>query len=272
MKELVSVVMPTFNVGSVLKESIESILQQTYNNIELLITDDCSTDETTLEILRYYQKKDSRVRVCYQKENKGAGVARNNCIKRATGRYIAFCDSDDRWMADKLEKQILFMKNKQCALSYSSYILCDNNDIERGVVIAPEKITFSMLKRDNKIGCLTAIYDIRRLGAKYYMPSMRKRQDWAMFLAILKKCRIAYGMSEPLAYYRIRGGSLSTNKFSLIKYNARVYQDVLGFSSFKSYLYLTFVFTPSYFAKVVKKKLDSIKYISKKRKNKQKKS
>lgn len=118
-QELVSVIMPTFNTGKFLSESIESVLHQTYTNLELLVTDDGSTDET-LKILESYAQKDSRVKVFNLKNHQGPGHARNNSIQEAQGRYIAFCDSDDRWMPEKLERQIQFMHQKECALCCSS--------------------------------------------------------------------------------------------------------------------------------------------------------
>lgn len=257
--------MPTYNSGRHLADSIESILNQTYKHIELLITDDCSTDELTLEILRKYSELDSRVNVCYLKENHGPGYARDKSIERARGRFIAFCDSDDCWFPQKLEKQIGYMHKKRCSLCYSSYITRDENDVEKGIVIAPHKMTFNTLKKDNKIGCLTAVYDIERLGKKYYMPVLRKRQDWALFLNILRDCGTAYAITEPLAYYRLRCNSVSSNKFGLIKYNVQVYQDILDFSPISSYLYFFFIFLPTHFLKVFKKKCDSYKYLKAKR-------
>lgn len=265
-QELVSVIMPTYNSSRFLADSVESVLNQTYKNIELLITDDCSSDGKTHEILKYYEDRDKRVRVFYQNENVGAGGARNVSIENAHGRYIAFCDSDDRWTPDKLERQIALMKSKNCVLCCSSYILCDDNDNEKGIYIAPERITFSNMLRDNKIGCLTAVYDVKGLGQKFFMPSIRKRQDWALFLTIIRKCGIAYGIEAPLAYYRIRKGSISNRKLSLIKYNAKVYQDVLGYSVPKSYTYFFFCFMPAYIAKVFKRKYDSYVYMTCKRK------
>jgi len=267
-QELVSVIMPTYNAGKTLADSIESVLAQTYQNLELLITDDNSTDETTLTILKEYEQKEPRIKVFYQKENKGAGYARNNSIRNARGRFIAFCDSDDRWMADKLERQVAFMKDKGCALSYSSYIICDMDGNEDGIFIAPERITLPMLKRDNKIGCLTAMYDINVLGGKMYMPTFRKRQDWALFIMILLECQEAYGITDPLAYYRQRKDSISSGKLSLIKYNVRVYRDVLGYSYPKSLLYFFTLFAPTYTFKVAKKGFDSLLYLSKKKKMK----
>ena len=255
--ELVSVVMPTHNGARFLEDSIRSILAQTYANLELVITDDCSDNIVTLEILRRFQEQDTRVDVVYLKENKGPGYARNKSIERARGRYIAFCDSDDRWFVDKLERQLAFMREKGCALCCSSYIVCNERNENIGIRISPVRITYKMMERDNKIGCLTAIYDIKKLGEKYYMPTLRKRQDWALFLIILQKCRIAYGMVEPLAYYRDRSHSVSSNKFSLVKYNVAVYHEILKFSWLKSYFYFFFLFLPTYVAKLYRRYRDT---------------
>lgn len=240
--------MPCYNASKYIGKSIDSILNQNYTALELLITDDNSSDPETLRILHQYEQQDPRVRVFYLKENGGPGVARNNSIREARGRYIAFCDSDDRWFPDKLEKQIAYMTKRQCALCFSSYLRCDVTGKHKGIVIAPSRITLTELKHDNKIGCLTAIYDTLPYG-KFYMPTIRKRQDWALFLTIMKKCRVAYGMVEPLAYYRKTPDSISRKKITLLKYNAQVYQHVFGYSVLTSYLYLFLVFLPTYFVK-----------------------
>ncbi|MBP3776174.1 MAG: glycosyltransferase [Prevotella sp.] len=260
-QELVSVIMPTYNASRYLADSIESILGQTYTNLELLITDDCSSDETK-RILQQFSQKDSRVKVEYLKENYGPGIARNKSIERAHGRYIAFCDCDDKWFPDKLEKQIKHMTRKDCALCSSSYLICDDNNQITGINISPKHLTLGMMKRDNKIGCLTAIYDIKRLGHKFYMPAIRKRQDWALFLNILKECQICFCLTEPLAYYRQRENSVSSNKLSLIKYNVNVYETVFGYSTIKAYLYFFTNFLPTYFIKVWKRKRDSKRYLA----------
>lgn len=247
-KELVSVIMPSYNASRFIGASIDSVLGQTYKKLELLITDDHSTDPETIELLKAYAAKDERVRIFLLPENNGAGFARNNSIKEARGRYIAFCDSDDRWMPDKLEKQIEFMKKKNCCLSFSSYLVCGVDNEHKGIVIAPSTLTLNNLKHDNKIGCLTAIYDTAPYG-KFFMPTIRKRQDWALFLTILKKCGKAYGMIEPLAIYRRVPGSISANKLKLVKFNAKVYQHVFGYSVFTSFLYVLFIFLPTYFIK-----------------------
>lgn len=260
-EKLVSVIMPTYNTGRILSESIESILAQTYPNFELLIADDKSDDEVTLSILKHYEQKDSRIKVVYLDENRGAGYARNKAIEAARGRYIAFCDSDDRWFPTKLEKQVGFIESKGCCLIYSSYIICSQDGTETGIFVAPRVVTYGGMKRDDKVGCLTALYDTVPFG-KFYFPLLRKRQDWAMFILLLQKCRIAYGMKEPLAYYRLRTNSLSSNKRSLVKFNINVYHKVLGFSVAKSYLYFAFIFLPTYMVKTIKRKIDSKIFLS----------
>ncbi len=267
-EELVSVIMPTFNCSRHLSASIDSILKQTYKNVELLITDDHSTEEETLSILKRYAEQDSRVDVLFLNTNKGPGFARDQSINRARGRYIAFCDSDDRWFPEKLERQIKFMNEKQCALTYTSYILCDDNDEEIGYNKALKSLTFGQLKRDNKIGCSTAIYDTKLLGKKYHMPFIRKRQDWGLFLSIMRDYgKKAYAIQDPLAYYRVRPQSVSSSKVGLVKYNVKIYQKVLGFSKLKSWLYFIFLFMPTHLVKITKRKIQSFLFLHKKNKN-----
>lgn len=262
---LVSVIMPTFNCSQHLSESIDSILNQTYSNLELIITDDHSTDEKTLSILKHYSEKDGRVDVTFLDTNRGPGFTRDESIRRAKGRYIAFCDSDDRWFPDKLERQIAFMTEKNCPLCYSSYVICDENNNETGFNTAPAYMTFARLKRDNKIGCSTAIYDTKLLGKKYFMPHIRKRQDWGLYLTIMRDYgKKVYAIQEPLVYYRKCRSSVSSDKLGLVKYNIRIYNEVLGFSKLKSLLYFLFLFVPTYSLKVAKRKYDSFMYVRKK--------
>lgn len=245
--ELVSIITPSFNCSSFIAATIESIQSQTYQNWELLITDDCSSDDTR-EVIRVYADKDSRIKLLELEKNSGAGVARNNSIKAAKGRYIAFCDSDDRWYPDKLEKQLNYMNVKDCGMSHTSYMTCDEKDQINGIVICRKKESLNSACKDDKMGFLTVIYDTLKVG-KVYMPELRKRQDWALKLKVLQLCGISYGMKEPLAYYRKRSDSISSNKRSLIKYNIAVYHQVLGWSKIKSNLYFYFVFMPTHLIK-----------------------
>lgn len=256
---LISVIVPTFNTGHLLEDCLDSILNQTYRDLEVVVTDDCSDDEDTIRILKTFERKDDRLRVFWLRQNVGAGMARNNSIRHARGRYIAFCDSDDLWMPTKLEKQMAYMTETGCCIVCSSYYKCDEDGNITAIVRPPKRISYGMLKRDNKIGCLTAIYDTKPYG-KFYLPIIRKRQDWGMFLSIVRQCGYAYSIEEPLACYRIRKRSLSRNKTSLVKYNIAVYHKVLGYSKIMSCLYFFLLFLPTYFIKVLKVRIDSFIY------------
>lgn len=244
---LVSIITPSYNSSRFISQTIESILSQTYTNWELLITDDCSTDNTR-EIVKSYQRKDPRIKFFQLKENSGPGVARNHSIEMAKGRFIAFCDSDDRWYPEKLEKQLAFMQEKNCALSYTSYMVCDENNAIASIVVPFSNVTYTALKRDNGIGCSTVVYDVNKVG-KMYFPDIRKRQDWGLWLNILKKVKVAYGMKEPLAVYRIQETSLSSNKLSLIRYNIAVYRQVLKYPLLLAYMSFWIINMPCYFMK-----------------------
>lgn len=253
---LVSIVTPSFNSAPYIGETIESIQAQTYRNWELIITDDYSSDDSCA-VISEYAAKDPRIKLIRLEKNSGAGVARNTSIEAAKGKYIAFCDSDDRWYPEKLEKQLAYMDAKGCAMSHTSYMLCDENDKITGIVVCRKRETLKSMCRDDKMGFLTVMYDVSKIG-KVYMPDLRKRQDWALKLKALQKCNMACGMKEPLAYYRKRKDSISQKKRSLIKYNIAVFREVLGWSKIKSVLFFYFVFMPTY----VEKRL-FLKYLNK---------
>lgn len=253
---LVSIITPSYNSSKFIADTIEAICKQTYPYWELLITDDCSSDDS-VEIIKSYMAKDKRIKLQRLEKNSGAGVCRNKSIEMAQGRYIAFCDSDDVWMPQKLEMQLQFMAEKDCALVYSSYMLMDEGGHVSGIVVCKNCVSFASMKRDSGIGCLTAMYDTAKVG-KMYMSSLRKRQDWGLWLEVLSKCKVAYGLKEPLAYYRVRSGSISNRKWSLVKHNITVYRKILHYSALKSYLFFAFVFLPSYFLKKVKIRMNSL--------------
>lgn len=250
---LVSIITPSYNSAEFIADTIDSILAQTYTNWELLVTDDCSTDDSQA-IVRRYAERDGRIRLFSLEKNSGAAVARNRSIREARGRFIAFCDSDDRWYPEKLERQLRFMREKDCALSYTSYMVCDEQDRTLGIVVCTHRVSFASLKRDDGIGCLTAVYDTEKVG-KVYLPDLRKRQDWGLWLRIMSRCRVAYGMKEPLAYYRIRSDSISRNKMSLVRFNISVYETVLQYSRIRASAMFFFVFLPSYFLKKLRLKI-----------------
>lgn len=245
--DLVSIITPSYNSSAFIGQTIESIVSQTYENWELLITDDCSEDNTR-EIVDSYQQKDPRIKFFRLDKNSGAGVARNHSIEMAKGRFIAFCDSDDRWYPEKLEKQLAYMRDNDCALSYTSYMVCDESNTITGIVVSLTNISYTTLKRDNGIGCSTVIYDAEKVG-KVFFPDIRKRQDWGLWLKILKKIKVAHGMKEPLAIYRIQKTSLSANKLSLIKYNIAIYRLVLKYPSILAYIFFFIINFPCIFIK-----------------------
>ncbi len=236
MNNKVSIITPSYNSSRFIKETIQSIKNQNFKDWELLITDDCSTDDTWL-IIKELAVSDPRIKTFQLKQNSGAGIARNNSISHAQGRYIAFCDSDDQWLPEKLEKQVAFMQKKKCALSFTSYYVIDERNNIKGHVTAKPFLDYQTMLKNNYIGCLTAMYDTEKLG-KIYMPDIRKRQDWALWLSILKKVDKAYGIKEYLAKYRKSNNSISANKIDLIKYNWNIYHEAEGFSKTISNLLL----------------------------------
>ena len=239
---LVSIITPCYNGSQFIKDAIESVISQTYPNWELLITDDCSTD-TSVDLILPYTQKDQRIKLFVLENNSGAAVARNKSISEAKGRYIAFLDGDDMWLPNKLELQLQFMNKNGCALSCTSLLYCNEQGEYIGIELAPKLHSFSESLKDNRVGTTAAIYDSQKLG-KIYMPLIRKRQDWALFMTILQMGVVAYGMKQPLCVYRVGQQSLSKNKWSLIKYNILTYKVVLGWSLVRATLYFLFVYMP----------------------------
>ena len=224
-KDLVSIVMPTFNCGEYIRETIKTVLQQTYNNWELIIIDDASSDNTS-EVVEEFVKKDNRIKYSTFKENSGAAAARNMAIELAGGRYIAFLDSDDLWYPSKLEKQIEFMQKNNYAISCTAYEQIDEKGRPVGKIIKTIKRTdYNRLLLDCPVGNSTVMYDVSKLG-KFEVPNIRKRNDDALWLQMLKKEKYIWGMPEVLMKYRIRGNSISSNKLKVIKYHWILYRQI----------------------------------------------
>lgn len=234
---LVTVVMPTYNSASFFAESIDSVRLQTLEDWELIVVDDCSADDTVAK-LKAYTKNDPRIKVIVLDENSGAAVARNTAIKLAKGRYIAFLDSDDRWLSYKLEKQLEFMRKNNYCLTYTAYDVVNEKDLLINHKSIPSKVKYSDLLKTNSIGCLTAMYDTHSLG-KIYMPLIRKRQDLGLWLKILKNVDFAYGLNESLALYRTRKNSISSNKLSAAAYTWRLYREVEELNYLKALYYFS---------------------------------
>lgn len=250
---LVSIITPAYNCEAYIGKCIESIQAQTYPHWELLITDDCSTDNT-VEIVKKYAAQDPRIKLFELDRNGGAGVARNNSIERAQGRYLAFCDSDDMWAPNKLEKQLAFMQSHGYKFTYTYSMLMNEQGVSICVNKRPKRVSFNSTKIINQIATTSVIYDTEGIG-KFYMKSIRRRQDWALWLDILKVVKYAYCYPEPLSYYRYTPNSVSANKMKLFKYHIDVYHQALGYSMLKSYLIFYCISLPCLTAKVIFEKI-----------------
>lgn len=225
---LISVITPIYNSEKFLKTAIVSVQNQTYSNWELILVDDASTDGSG-KIAEQFYNDDTRI--IYEKfpENRGPAVSRNRAIELAKGEYIAFLDSDDFWSPNKLEIQVDFMQRKNCDVSFSSYVLVDEegNLMGREVVAMPV-LSYEKQLRNNYIGNLTGMYRSGTIG-KVFSPKLRKRQDWGLWLeAIKRNGKPALGIQMNLAFYRKRKDSVSTNKLGLLKHNFFFYKNHLG--------------------------------------------
>lgn len=222
-EDLVSIVTPTYNCGKFIAETIESVIEQTYKNWEMIIVDDCSKDDTQT-IVGKYIKNNKRIKYIKFEKNQGAAIARNVAIKEAKGKYIAFLDSDDLWSKDKLEKQIDFMKKNNYNFSYTNYEEIDEKSMPLNIqVTGPKKITKAGMYNYCWPGCLTVIYNAEKVG-RVQIENLPKNNDYAMWLKVIKKSK-CYLLNENLAKYRIRQGSISRNKkLQLIKYHYILYR------------------------------------------------
>ncbi|MGO5542846.1 glycosyltransferase family 2 protein [Blautia sp. HCP3S3_H10_1] len=234
MNELVSIIMPSYNTAKYIALAIQSIIEQTYQNWELIIVDDYSTDSTDLIVESIH---DSRIKYIKNEKNLGAAACRNKAIRHAKGRWIAFLDSDDKWKPEKLEKQIKFMLQKKCFFSYTNYEEIDLEDnITNVIVTGPEVISKNGMFNYCWPGCLTVMYDQNRIGT-IQIANIKKNNDYAMWLQICKKEK-CYLLNEVLGEYRRgRKGSISSHSyFELIKWHYLLFRTAEKESVFFSFL------------------------------------
>lgn len=238
-RPLVSVIMASYNTASYLHEAIGSVISQTFQDWELIIIDDCSTDDSHRVALDY-AAEDSRIQPLKLGTNSGPAVARNEGIRVARGRYIAFLDSDDVWLQNKLERQLAFMEKENLALSFHSYSMLDADfKSTLSTFIVPPTTSYNKMLYRCVISMCAAMYDTARTGGKVYMPLIKKRQDYGMFLHILRNVDIAKGIEDVLLHVRIRKGSLSANKIMAAKYQWKIYRDVEGLGILISLYYFS---------------------------------
>lgn len=232
--DLVSIIMPSYNCGVYVEETIRSVQAQTYKNWELIFVDDCSRDDT-ISIVHNLQLSDKRIRLLQNNNNSGAAITRNNALQNAKGRWIAFLDSDDLWEPTKLEKQVAFMIEHGYDFTYTCYKEINENSKETGVYIrGPKHISKVGMFTFCWPGCLTVMYDREKIGL-IQIADIKKNNDYAMWLKVIKKAD-CYLLDESLAKYRRgRSGSISTHGYTtLVKWHYKLFRDAEGLNPVSS--------------------------------------
>lgn len=216
MGKLVTIVTPSYNTERFVGETIKSVINQTYQNWEMIIIDDCSTDNS-IETIRSFN--DERIKLFVNETNIGAALSRNFAIREAKGKWIAFLDSDDLWHPNKLEKQVSFMEKKGYNFSYTNYIEIDESSVPNAnIITGPQILTERTLNNFCYLGCLTVMYDRETVGL-IQIKDLPKNNDYALWLKVIKKSD-CYLLPESLASYRKRQGSISNHSYiKLIKHH-----------------------------------------------------
>ena len=231
--DLVSIIMPAYNAEKYIEEAIESVLKQTYRNWELIIVNDCSIDATE-QIVKKYQEQDERIKFHSLTENHGVANARNTALQNAVGRYIAFLDSDDMWLPEKLEKQIGFMKIDNYVCTYHQYRHFASRDKVGKIVNIPLKLGYKEALKGNSMGCLTVCLDKSKI--KPFLMPVQRHEDYITWLNVLKENEVeAYGLQSDLGRYRISSrDSISANKFKSAIWTWKVYRESQNLSILES--------------------------------------
>lgn len=244
MQDKVSIITPSWNSEKYIKKTIESVQKQTYTNWEMIIADDCSSDGT-VEIVEQVSKDDPRVRIVKQDVNGGAARARNRSLLEATGRYISYLDADDIWKPTKLEKQVEFMKAHNCGFSCASYEVIDDEGctLNKEIHMLPS-VDYVGFLTNNLLQTVGIMVDTSIVDKKYLiMPDIRRRQDAATWLQVLKAGYRCYGINEVLAGYRRTENSLSSNKVKAVKGVWSLYRDIEKLSlPFSCYCFVRYAF------------------------------
>lgn len=224
MSGLVSIIMPSYNTAKYISDSIESVIAQTYTDWELIIVDDCSTDDS-LDVIRSFN--DKRIVILQNEKNSGAAISRNYALREAKGKWIAFLDSDDTWAPDKLEKQIKFMKDNNYSFTFTDYRICLNGEWMPYINTAPNVINKRKMYDYCYFSTITVMYEREKVGL-IQIADLRKNNDYAMWLQAIEKCN-AYRLPECLSFYIKHEGSISSgNKTKLIKWHYKLFRDGLG--------------------------------------------
>lgn len=213
---LVSVIIPVYNAEKYISETLESVINQTYRDLEIIVIDDCSKDSSS-NIIKDIMKSNLKIIYHKQEVNAGVAVARNKGLELARGRFIAFLDSDDLWYHDKLEKQLSLMKEKNAAISYTAIEMIDETgQLIKGKRKVKETVSYKTLLKNTVIATSTVLID-RNIMGEFKMPLIRSGQDYATWLMLLRNGTIAYGINDALTKYRRSKNSLSSNKFKSVE-------------------------------------------------------
>ena len=235
MNNIVSIIMPAHNAGKTIVQSIDSVIAQTYKEWELLVIDDCSTDDT-VSLVTDYAKKDARIKLLHTDKSVGKPFyPRNVGIENAKGRFIAFLDSDDIWLPSKLLNQIPIFEEKNVAIVFSYYEKFSSDqasNVKNRVVKSPSFVNFKSALFGNPIGNLTGMYDTEKLGKIFYEDV--GHEDYVLWLTILKKGFIARNTNTVEARYRVAEKSVSSNKGKAASWTWNIYRKILGFNIIKA--------------------------------------
>ena len=240
MSERISIVMPVFNAAAWLKQTVASVQEQTHEDWELIAVDDCSSDGS-FSILQEMAEKDGRIRPVRLAENIGAARTRNEGIRLAQGRYLAFLDSDDLWKKTKLEKELAFLKERQAAFAFTAYEFGDENGIGNGKIVrVPRTLSYREALSRTVIFTTTVMFDLEKIDRSLiFMPDV-KSEDTAAWWRILRAGYPAHGLNENLAVYRRPKNSLSSNKLEAVRRIWNLYRKQERLSAPVSAYYLFF--------------------------------
>lgn len=234
-EQLVSIIVPVYNSEKFINDTIQTVKEQTYQNWELLLVNDCSSDNSE-NIIKKYVKEDNRIKLINLEKNSGAAIARNTGITNAKGKYIAFLDADDLWKNEKLEKQIKFMKENNYDFTFTGYEFADEsgNKLDK-IVNVPKQLNYKQALKNTTIFTSTVIFNVNNLEKDLIsMPNVRRGQDTATWWKVLKTGVIAYGLNETLSLYRRSSNTLSSNKIKALKRTWNLYRNVEKLSFFTS--------------------------------------
>lgn len=238
IENLVSIITPVYNSERFISDTIKSVLNQTYTDFEMLLIDDHSSDNS-LSILSEFAGKDERVKVYQTPLNSGSAVARNLGLEKANGQYVAFIDSDDMWKESKLADQLKMMKQNNYGFTYTNFeIIAENKEIIKPVISLPQTLNYQKLLKNTAIACSTVMIDKKVFG-EFRMPDVRKGQDTATWLRLLRSGKTAHLVDEVLGSYRIVKGSISSNKISALKRTWNTYRNLEKLPLYKAVYYFT---------------------------------